>query len=88
MHAGQAALRSNNGDAIAEAAAEGAGLALQPDFIVGPLIKRGRLVELLPSWRAAEFGVYAVHAQSQFVPAKSRAFMDHLAKAYARPSWA
>jgi DNA-binding transcriptional LysR family regulator len=88
VHAGQAALRSNNGDAIAEAAAEGAGIALQPNFIVGPLIKQGRLVEILPSWRAAEFGVYAVHAQSQFTPAKSRAFMDHLAKAYSRPPWA
>lgn len=87
VHVGQALLRSNNGDAIAEAAAEGAGIALQPNFIVGPLIKQGRLVELLPAWRAAEFGVYAVHPQSQFVPAKSRAFMDYLAKKYARPPW-
>lgn len=87
VHAGEAALRSNNGDAIAEAAAAGAGIALQPDFIVGPLINEGRLVELLPAWRAAEFGIYAVHPQSQFVPAKSRAFMEHLAKAYLRPSW-
>lgn len=88
VRAGEAALRSNNGDAIAEAAAEGAGLALQPDFIVGPLIKRGKLVELLPSWLAAEFGVYAVHAQNQFTPAKSRAFIDYLAKLYAEPPWA
>ena len=84
----QPALRSNNGDAIAEAAAEGAGLALQPNFISGPLIRDGRLVEVLPAWRAAEFGVYAVYPQSQLVPAKSRAFMDHLAKAYAKPPWA
>ncbi len=88
VHVGQAALRSNNGDAIAEAAAEGAGIALQPNFITGPLIKQGRLVQLLPAWRAAEFGVYAVHPQSQFVPAKSRAFIDHLAKTYAKPPWA
>lgn len=87
VRAGNAALRSNNGDAIAEAAAEGAGIALQPSFIAGPLIKQGRLIEVLPAWRAAEFGVYAVHAQSQFVPAKSRAFIDHLAKAYQRPPW-
>jgi DNA-binding transcriptional LysR family regulator len=87
VHAGQAALRSNNGDAIAAAAAEGAGIALQPSFIAGPLIKQGRLIELLPAWKAAEFGVYAVHPQTQFVPAKSRAFMDYLAKAYKRPPW-
>jgi DNA-binding transcriptional LysR family regulator len=88
VHVGQAALRSNNGDAIAEAASEGAGIALQPSFIAGPLIKQGRLVELLPAWRAAEFGVFAVHPQNRFVPAKSRAFVDHLANAYARPPWA
>lgn len=87
VRAGEAQLRCNNGDAVAEAAAEGAGIALQPNFIAGPLIKQGRLVELLPAWRAASFGIYAVYPQNQFVPAKSRAFIDHLAEAYARPPW-
>lgn len=87
VHAAEAALRCNNGDAIAEAAAQGAGIALQPNFIVGPLIRQRRLVEILPAWRAAEFGVYALYPQNQFVPAKSRAFIDHLAKAYTRPPW-
>ncbi len=88
VRAGDAALRSNNGDAIAAAAAAGAGVALQPDFIAAPLIRQGKLVELLPAWRAAEFGVYAVYAPTPFVPAKSRAFIDHLSKAYAKPPWA
>jgi DNA-binding transcriptional LysR family regulator len=79
--------RCNNGDAVAEAAAAGAGIALQPDFIAGPLIRKGRLVEILPDWRAAEFGVYAVYAPTQFLPAKSRAFLEHLAKLYAKPPW-
>jgi DNA-binding transcriptional LysR family regulator len=80
-------LRSNNGDAVAAAAAAGAGIALQPDFIAGPLVRQGKLVEILPGWRAAEFGVYALYAPTQFVPAKSRAFIDHLVKAYAKPPW-
>jgi DNA-binding transcriptional LysR family regulator len=87
VHVNQTPLRCNNGDALAEAAAEGAGVALQPNFITGPLIKQGRLVELMPTWKGSEFGVYAVHPQSQFVPAKSRAFIDHLAKTFAKPSW-
>ncbi len=87
VRVGDAALRCNNGDAVAEAAARGAGVALQPNFIAAPLIKQGRLVELLPGWRAAEFGVYAVFVQNQFVPAKSRAFMDYLAKAYTKAPW-
>ena len=87
VRAGDAALRCNNGDAIAQAATQGAGIALQPNFIAGPLIKQGRLVELMPAWRAAEFGIYAIYPESQFVPAKSRAFIDFLAKAYAKPPW-
>jgi DNA-binding transcriptional LysR family regulator len=87
INAGQAALRSNNGDAIAAAAAAGAGIALQPDFIVGPLIKQGRLAEVLSGWRATEFGIYAVYAPTQFVPAKSRAFIDYLARICAKPVW-
>lgn len=83
-----ARLRSNNGDAIVAAAASGAGIALQPDFIAGPLLRDGTLVEILPGWRAAEFGVYALYPQGQFLPAKSRAFIDHLVKAYAHPPWA
>jgi DNA-binding transcriptional LysR family regulator len=74
VHAGDAPLRCNNGDAVAEAAA-------------APLIRQGRLVEILTAWRASEFGVYAVYPESQFVPAKSRAFMDHLAETYARLPW-
>jgi DNA-binding transcriptional LysR family regulator len=80
--------RCNNGDAVAEAAAAGAGIALQPDFIAGPLIRKGRLVEVLPDWRAAEFGVYAVYVPTQFLPAKSRVFLEHLAKLYEKPPWA
>lgn len=83
-----ARLRSNNGDAIVAAAAAGAGIALQPDFIAGPLLREGALVEILPGWRAAEFGVYALYSQGQFLPTKSRAFINHLADAYAHPPWA
>ena len=79
--------RSNNGDAFAEAAVSGAGIALQPDFIAGPLIKQGRLVEVLPGWRAAEYGVFALYPPTQFLPAKSRVFLDHLAEAFAKSPW-
>lgn len=87
VSAAHAALRSNNGDAIAAAAATGLGIALQPDFIAGPLIRQRKLVEVLPTWRSSEFGIHAVYAPTPFVPAKSRSFIDHLAKAYLDPPW-
>jgi DNA-binding transcriptional LysR family regulator len=77
----------NNGDAVVEAAAQGLGIALQPNFIAGPLIRQGRLVQILPGWRAAEIGVFALYPPSEFVPAKSRVFLDHLAGWLAQNPW-
>jgi len=71
-------LVANNGDIIAEAAAGGAGIVLQPDFILAPYLADGRLVTLLPGWRGPELGIHAVHHQSRYVAAKVRAFVDHL----------
>jgi len=82
-----ARLWCNNGDAVVEAAAKGVGIAMQPDFIAGPLIRSGHLVEILPGWRAMELGIYAVHSPGPFVPAKTRAFIDHLATALRAPAW-
>lgn len=73
----------NNGDAIIEASATGLGIALQPSFIASAAIEDGRLSEILPSWRAPELGVYALYPPSQFLPAKTRAFIDHLADFFA-----
>jgi DNA-binding transcriptional LysR family regulator len=78
----------NNGEALVEAASVGAGITIQPNFIAGPVIREGRLVELLPAWRMADLSIYAIYPPSQFVPAKTRAFIDHLAKHFAgSPYW-
>ena len=71
-------LVANNGDIIAEAAAGGAGIVLQPDFILAPYLADGRLVAVLPGWHGPELGIHAVHHQSRYVAAKVRAFVDHL----------
>jgi DNA-binding transcriptional LysR family regulator len=82
-------LRCNNGDALVEAAAAGAGITLQPAFIVGSALDDGRLVELLPGWRANDLGVYALYPPGPFQPAKTRAFIDHLVNHFSRsPYWA
>src|SRR5205085_980091 len=45
-------LHSNNGDLLAEAAAQGAGIVFEPAFIVGPELRAGRLVPLLQDFVA------------------------------------
>ena len=46
--------------AMRELALAGASLAALPEITVREEVARGRLVEVLPRWRAALLGVYAV----------------------------
>lgn len=80
-------LRSNSGDTCREAALQGAGIILQPTFLVSDDIKRGRLVELMPEYRSIELGVYAVYPSRKFVAPKVRLLIDFLAEALARHDW-
>jgi DNA-binding transcriptional LysR family regulator len=71
-----------------EAACVGAGIIMQPNFVAGPSIREGRLVEILPAWSAPELTVYAIYPPSPFVPAKTRSFVEHLVKRFTRsPYW-
>lgn len=54
--------RSNNGDVLVEAAIAGAGLVLQPTFIVSEALSRGKLVIVLPELATKRLGSYAVYA--------------------------
>ena len=77
-------LAANNGDILAETAAGGAGIVLQPDFILAPYIAAGRLTAVLPEWQGPPLGLHAVHHQGRHVAAKVRAFVDHLAEWFGR----
>jgi DNA-binding transcriptional LysR family regulator len=76
-------LHSNNGDLLAAAAGEGVGIALEPDFIVAPELKAGRLVRLLEAYTAPTSVIYAVYPSRRFLSAKVRAFVDFLAARFA-----
>jgi DNA-binding transcriptional LysR family regulator len=76
-------LNSNNGDLLVAAAAQGAGITLEPDFIVGPELKKGGLVRVLESFEAPVSPIYAVYPSRRYLPAKVRAFVDFLAERFA-----
>ncbi len=59
-------------------------MILQPSFLVGPDIKAGTLVELLPQFRSIELGIYAVYPTRKHVSAKVRALIDFLAAHFAQ----
>ncbi len=74
--------RSNSGEVLRQAALDGLGLALLPEWMVGADIAAGRLVACLPGIPAFPAGyeaeIFAVHARAAPLPAKITAFLAHL----------
>jgi DNA-binding transcriptional LysR family regulator len=82
-----ACLLTNNGDTCRQAALNGQGIVLQPDFLVGEDVRRGALVQLLPEYQAAEIGIYAVYPTRKYLPFKIRRLVDFLAESFREPPW-
>ena len=81
-------LRANSGDTCRAAALADQGVILQPGFLVGPDLKAGRLVELLPDHRGPALAIHAVYPSRKHVPGKVRAMVDFLVEAFRQPGWA
>jgi len=77
-------LHSNNGDLLAEAAAQGAGIVFEPAFIVGPDVRAGRLVPLLQEFVAPPIPIFAIYPSRKHLSAKVRAFVDFLLERFAQ----
>jgi DNA-binding transcriptional LysR family regulator len=71
-------LCSNNGEALQQAALAGSGIALLPRFVVEADLAAGRLVEVLGGWSAPPIAAHALYLRAPRVPAKVRAFVEHL----------
>lgn len=81
-------LHGNNGDVLVQAAVDGLGIVMTPTFIAHEAIRGGALVLLLPEWRLAEPGLYAVMPPGRVDALKVRAFVEHLARAIGKePYW-
>lgn len=81
-------LHSNNGDLLAAVAVAGVGIAYEPEFILGPDLKAGRLVPILGAYTSPLGPIYAVYPSRRYLSAKVRAFVDFLARRFANASWA
>ena len=77
-------VHANNGEMLAAIAVAGAGIALEPDFIVKPLLESGALIEILPNFRPAPYNIYAVYPSRRHLSAKVRTFVDFLAARFAK----
>lgn len=85
---GPCRMAANNTQMLLAAALAGAGIAYGPTFVFGEQIALGKLVALLPAYRASELAIQAVYPSTRHVPLKVRHFLDHLAAAFGdEPPW-
>lgn len=73
-------VHANNGRMLAALAVEGMGVTLEPDFIVEPELRAGRLVELLPGFSPPRTPIAAVYPSRRHLSAKLRRFVEFVAE--------
>lgn len=72
-------LSTNNIFALHRAALMGVGFAVLPRWFVEEDLASGRLIDLLPDWRAATLTVNAAFLPSRYQPKRLLLFLEHLA---------
>lgn len=80
-------MHTNNGDTCLAAALAGDGIVLQPTFLVAAALRQKLLVELMPEFRAAELGIYAVYPSRRHLLPRVRAMVDFLAERCREAPW-
>jgi DNA-binding transcriptional LysR family regulator len=80
-------IEMNNSLALRQAVLGGTGIMLAPTFIVGEDIAEGRLLKLLPEYRAKEVSIYAVYAGRRHLTPKVRAFIDFMKMRLSNPPY-
>lgn len=78
---------SNNGDSCIAACVQGAGIQLQPTFLIEQELRCGALIEILPQFRAANLGIYVVYPTRKFVLPKVRALVEFLDARLGAAAW-
>ncbi len=81
-------LQANNGRFLEALAVAGMGICCEPDFIVGPDVRAGRLRPLLSGFAPPATSIHVVYPSRRHLSAKVRAFADFLVERFADPDWA
>ena len=80
-------VHANNGRFLEALAVEGAGVVYEPDFIVGPNVRAGKLQLILREFEPAPAPIYIVYPSRRHLSAKVRTFTDFLAVRFTNPAW-
>ncbi len=81
-------MRASNGDLLANAAAHGLGIVIQPTFLAAEAIRRGNLVPILENYEWPASPAFAVYPPTRHLSYRVRAFIDFLADRFSgTPQW-
>ena len=80
-------LHANNGAFLAGLALAGRGITYEPDFIVGPDVRAGRLVPILRAFAPPASAIHVVYPSRRHLSAKVRAFADFVIERFREPAW-
>lgn len=80
-------LEINNGEALMQAAVDGLGLVISPDFISHETVRAGKLRPVLPGWSLPDNSIWAVYPHNRHLSAKVRLFIDALSEAFGSEPW-
>lgn len=81
-------MHTNNGDTARAAALAGRGVIWQPSFLIGPDLRAGRLVPLMPGYQMPDIDVLAIYPSRRHLSAKVRVMIDFLVQAFEGvPPW-
>jgi DNA-binding transcriptional LysR family regulator len=73
-------VRANSPDVLIRLARSGAGVVAVADFFAEPYLVRGELQRILPAWCLPDAQCWAVFPSRRLMPAKTRAFIDMMAR--------
>lgn len=78
-------LSANSGEMVVQWAVDGRGITLRSLWDVGPLLRSGQLVQLLPEWQQ-EANIWAVYSSRLNLSAKVRVCVEFLQEYFSRNS--
>lgn len=82
IRARRPAMISPHTDTLFAAAMAGLGASCFPSYVVDEALKQGRLERVLPGWSLSVLHGYATYPSRQFMPMKTRVFLDFLVETY------
>jgi DNA-binding transcriptional LysR family regulator len=71
-------MSAHNTDTLLRATIDGAGVSSQPADLLAPLLRSGALRRVLAPWITNRISLVAALPSRKYMPARTRAFLDHL----------